>query len=247
MHSVNNNVVDLLDLTLHHQELTDDELEEIYEGSHNDVVEDDNAGEGSSTATLRIRKVGKKKGEKLRRKEQMRQYREYMDHQRDARRAQDEILDEEYRRQKAEEAIQRADEMEKRRKRQEKLARQEEKARLNQLKQQEKEMTRAQQRFQKYHTKIKTWVKDTKVCHVDELAKHVGLTVEDTVAILQQLCDTDPDFDLALWSNDRSTLMYVVPSDYDRLAKYMDQHHGKLVVNEVLGDPFLILDRQLDL
>jgi hypothetical protein len=34
-----------------------------------------------------------------------------MDHQRDARRAQDEILDEEYRRQKAEEAIQRDEEV----------------------------------------------------------------------------------------------------------------------------------------
>jgi hypothetical protein len=39
-----------------------------------EVAEND-AGEGSSTA-VRVKKVGKKRGEKLKRKEQMRQYRE---------------------------------------------------------------------------------------------------------------------------------------------------------------------------
>jgi hypothetical protein len=38
-------------------------------------VAENDAGEGSSTA-VRVKKVGKKRGEKLKRKEQMRQYRE---------------------------------------------------------------------------------------------------------------------------------------------------------------------------
>jgi hypothetical protein len=71
----------------------------------------------------------------------------------------------------------------------------------------------------------------------------MGLTVEETEAILQQLCDTDPEFQLALWSDDRSTLLYVIPSDYDRLTDYMEQHQGKLVVNEAAADPFLVLGR----
>lgn len=73
--------VDILTLAQHQQDLTDDELDELYEATPNsdDGLDDENdiAGEGSSSAaTLRIRKVGKKKGEKLRRKEQLRQYRE---------------------------------------------------------------------------------------------------------------------------------------------------------------------------
>lgn len=44
-----------------------------------DAVEQrEDVGEGSSTA-VRVKKIGKKKGEKLRRKEQMRQYHEVTD------------------------------------------------------------------------------------------------------------------------------------------------------------------------
>jgi hypothetical protein len=73
--------IDILTLAQHQQNLSDDELDELYEATpdNDDGLDDenDNAGEGSSSAaTLRIRKVGKKKGEKLRRKEQLRQYRE---------------------------------------------------------------------------------------------------------------------------------------------------------------------------
>jgi hypothetical protein len=71
----------------------------------------------------------------------------------------------------------------------------------------------------------------------------MGLTTEETEAILQQLCDTDPEFQLALWSDDRSVLMYVIPSDYDRLTDYMEQHQGKLVVDEAVADSFLVLGR----
>lgn len=51
------------------RELIPDQSEE------EEYLEQDDAGEGSSTA-VRVRRVGAKRGEKLRRKEQMRQYRE---------------------------------------------------------------------------------------------------------------------------------------------------------------------------
>ncbi|ORZ13534.1 hypothetical protein BCR42DRAFT_439249 [Absidia repens] len=241
-------MVDIQNLTLHEQDISDDDLDQLYDDTSldqdavaSDEENNDNAGEGSST--LRIRKVGKKKGEKLRRKEQMRQYREDMNQQHEARRAQDEILDEEYRRRKAEEAIQRADEMEKRRKRQEKMAKQEEKARLAQAKQEEKELVQKQKRFQKYHAKLKARIKDLKVCNVGELAKYLGISAEETDSIIQQLCDSDTDFDLSLWSDDRSTFMFVVLSDYDRVKEYMEQHQGSVKIKEALDDSYLVLGR----
>ncbi|KAF9433483.1 Thymidylate synthase [Entomortierella beljakovae] len=57
--------------------------------------EEDEAGVGSSsgvTAATRIKKIGKKRAEKLQRKEQMRAYREFMDMQREERRQQDELF-----------------------------------------------------------------------------------------------------------------------------------------------------------
>lgn len=56
------------------EELLAEEIQPLEEES-----DENDAGEGSSTA-VRIRKVGKKRGEKLRRKEEMRQYREVSTH-----------------------------------------------------------------------------------------------------------------------------------------------------------------------
>ena len=60
---------------------SDSELLDNYvEEAARTVENDDNNGEGSSTS-VHVRKIGKKKGEKLKRKEQMRQYHEVRDDQ----------------------------------------------------------------------------------------------------------------------------------------------------------------------
>ncbi|CAO3622841.1 unnamed protein product [Cunninghamella echinulata] len=196
----------------------------------------DSAGEGTSTA-VRIKKIGKKKGKKLQRKEQLRQYREYMDQQKELRRAQDEILEEEYKRKKAEEAIQRQDELDKIRKQQAKIAKQQEKELLAKQKDYEKLLKRKQQLYQKYHNKIKSLVKVTKIFQIQELAKKMGLSIEDTADILEKLCNNDSEFELSLWSDDKSTFMFVLPEDYQRLTNYMDQNDGKLMIEEVINNP----------
>lgn len=56
------------------RQLQDDNNDEDFEPPA-EVAEENDLGEGSSTS-VHIKKIGKKKGEKLRRKEQMRQYRE---------------------------------------------------------------------------------------------------------------------------------------------------------------------------
>jgi hypothetical protein len=136
---------------------------------------DDNHGEGSSTA-VRVKKVGKKRGEKLRRKEQMRQYREYMDQQRELRRAQEEIYEEEFQRKKVEDSIKRTDEMEKRRKEKEKKAKQQEKEALKRIKNEEKDAKKRQTRFSKYSDKVRKMVKENKLCKTSDLARSIGLT-----------------------------------------------------------------------
>ncbi|CAO3646226.1 unnamed protein product [Cunninghamella blakesleeana] len=216
------------------------EEEDILEQEEDNEEEDiDSAGEGTSTA-VRIKKIGKKKGKKLQRKEEMRQYREYMDQQRELRRAQDEILEEEYKRKKAEEAIQRADEQEKRRKQQEKIAKRQEKEQLAKQKEYEKLVKQKQKLYQKYHSKIKNWVKETKICHLQELAKKIGLSIDDTTEILERLCKEDGEFELSLWSDDKSTFMFVLQEDYQQFIQYMDQHDGKLIVDEVINNPITL-------
>lgn len=56
------------------QDLVDQEPTNEFEQEEEEEEEED-VGEGSSTA-VRVRRVGTKRGEKLRKKEQMRQYRE---------------------------------------------------------------------------------------------------------------------------------------------------------------------------
>ncbi|KAJ8659790.1 hypothetical protein O0I10_004383 [Lichtheimia ornata] len=184
-----------------------------------DVAEQgEDVGEGSSTA-VRVKKIGKKKGEKLRRKEQMRQYHEYMNQQRELRRAQDEILEEEFRRRKAEEAIRRAQEEEKRKKQQAKKAKQEEKERQKREKAEEKELKKKRSRFEKYQGRITDAVKNMRVCTMESLSDVVRLTPEETEEILRELCATSPEFSLSLWSG--STFMFITEKDYGRISAYL--------------------------
>ncbi|KAG2218557.1 hypothetical protein INT45_006318, partial [Circinella minor] len=203
---------------------SDSELLENYvEEAARTVEEDDNNGEGSSTA-VHVKKIGKKKGEKLKRKEQMRQYHEYMNHQRDLRRAQDEVLEEEFRRKKDEEAIRRADESERRRKVKEKKAKQEEKERVKREKAEEKEAKKKRSRFDKYSGRIADTVKRLKLCTMETLAKNSGFSQEEATNILKELCATSPEFRLSLWSG--STFMFVTEDDYANLSAYLE-NNGK--------------------
>lgn len=159
------------------QQFLQDEEDEDEDQEEEDEGSDDNHGEGSSTA-VRVKRVGKKRGEKLRRKEEMRQYREQMDRQRDIRRAQDEIYEEEFRRKKIEQSIKRTDEMEKRKKEKEKKAKAEAKEELKLQKLKEKDAKKKQSRFGKYSEKLKKLVKEKRLSDTHELAKLMGLTQE---------------------------------------------------------------------
>ncbi|KAG0784156.1 hypothetical protein G6F57_012854 [Rhizopus arrhizus] len=204
-----------------HQELQQ-EIDSNEENSDNDV------GEGSSTS-VHIKKIGKKKGEKLKRKEAKRQYREYLDQQIQARKAQEEILEEQFRRKQLEESIRRADELEKIRKEKAKKAKQEEKEELKKQKVQEKNAKARQTKYSKYHQKIKTWVKQHKFCEVEDLAQAMGLNNEDTEYILKQLCKDDPEFDLCLWSGNQ--FLFVTRNDYEKFNQDLKEK-GKISIHE---------------
>ncbi|KAL7317875.1 hypothetical protein PS15m_004173 [Mucor circinelloides] len=201
------------------QQLLDDVDEQDVD---EEDASDDNHGEGSSTA-VRVKKVGKKRGEKLRRKEEMRRYREYMDHQRELRRAQEEVYEEEFRRKKIEQSIKRTDEMEKRRKEKEKKAKAVAKEELKLQKLQEKDAKKRQSRFSKYSEKLKKLVKERKLCDTNELAKWMGLSQQEVIDMLQQLCDQDDEFELCLWSG-TDTFLFITRDDY---AHFNEQFKAK--------------------
>ncbi|CDS13034.1 hypothetical protein LRAMOSA05218 [Lichtheimia ramosa] len=229
----------LLEIRKQQQQRSDDtystQAVEDFSEEEDDMIPEDagpsveqDVGEGSSTA-VRVKKIGKKKGEKLRRKEQMRQYHEYMNQQRELRRAQDEILEEEFKRRKAEEAIRRAQEEEKRKKQQAKKAKQEEKERQKREKAEEKELKKKQSRFEKYHGRITDAVKTMRVCTMESLSSVVRLTPEETEEILRELCATSPEFSLSLWSG--STFMFITEQDYGRISAYLLKH-GKTPIKQ---------------
>ncbi|ORZ03516.1 hypothetical protein BCR43DRAFT_483502 [Syncephalastrum racemosum] len=196
------------------QLLNDEEGDDLPEEV---AVGDEGNGEGSSAGTLRVRKMGKKRGEKLRRKEQQRQYREYMNHQRDLRRVQDERLEEEFRQRKAIENIRQSEEAEQRKKAQARKAKQEEKERQKRQKAIEKEESRRKSRYSKYHAKVAEAAKRLKLCSMDALARETGLDAEEAEAILRQLCMEAPEFNLSLWSG--NSFLHVTDADYAHLAQ----------------------------
>ncbi|KAI8146918.1 hypothetical protein BJV82DRAFT_371278 [Fennellomyces sp. T-0311] len=218
------------------QDLDDSDSEQL-ENYVQEAEGDNDPGEGSSTA-IHVKKIGKKKGEKLKRKEQMRQYREYMNHQRDLRRAQDDVFEEEFRRRKAEESIRREQESERRRKAQQKKAKQEEKEREKREKAEEKVAKRRRSRFEKYSGRIADAAKRLKVCTMETLASTSGFSEEEATEILKELCATSPEFRLSLWSE--STFMFVTEEDYGKLARYLEKN-GKTSIRHACRDIVSIL------
>ncbi|KAI7907149.1 uncharacterized protein BX663DRAFT_548226 [Cokeromyces recurvatus] len=218
----NNSQTHINHIVLNQQADISNQDDEEEEQQQEEEIEDDNHGEGSSTSVARVKKVGKKRGERLKRKEAMRQYREYMDQQRELRRAQEEVYEEEFRRRKVEESIKRADELEKRRKEKERKARADKKEEEKRQKQAEKEKKKSQSRFDKYSGKLKKIVKEKKLCNTDEIAKTLGLSKEDTVSILKQLCKEDVEFELCLWSG-TDTFLFITEEDYVQFNQTIKQ------------------------
>ncbi|KAI8381412.1 uncharacterized protein BYT42DRAFT_304420 [Radiomyces spectabilis] len=211
------------DLTLHEVPANEDSADEMGD----QPVDPE---EGSSTA-VRIKKVGKKRGKKLQRKEHMRQYHEYMLQQRDARRAQEEAMAEQFQRRKAEEAIRLADEIERRRKEMEKKLKNEEKERQKQQKAEAKLSKAKQAKYEKYHARVANIVKREKVCTSEYLANEIRIDEKDVQAILEQLCATDLDFELSLWNG--TTFFFVTRNDYEGLDTVL-ANSGKIRIDDVL-------------
>ncbi|KAI9023739.1 hypothetical protein CLU79DRAFT_114674 [Phycomyces nitens] len=204
------------------------------------VADENEAGdpaEGSSSAT-RIRKIGKKRGEKLKRKEQKRQYQEYLQQLNEARKAQDQRLEEEYRQHKLEESIRRADELDQLRKTQAKNAKREQDEKQKKTKEEEREQKRKETRFVKYSEKIKLVVKKLKVCTMEEVGLALGMEPKDCKDMLEEVCGSDPQFSLCLWTED--TFMFVTEEDYGQLKEYASEH-GKLSVKEAVEQDFFLI------
>lgn len=58
----------------------------------------------------------------------------------------------------------------------------------------------------------------------------MGLTKEEVVDILQQLCAQDVDFELCLWSG-TDTFLFITRDDYDEFAQSM-KGKGKISIHE---------------
>ncbi|GAB5588083.1 hypothetical protein Unana1_02983 [Umbelopsis nana] len=208
-----------------YQDLDNDDIEgedevEGDEQTHED--QDDDPQEGTSTA-VRVKKVGKKRAEKLKRKEHMRQYREYLENQREARRYNDQIEEERFRQRKIAESIEREREHEKRMKAQALQQQKLEKERTQKQKSEEKEQKRLQSILQKYGEKIKRIVQENKFITVEQLSMEARTSELDTAYVLKQFLESDPQFGLSLLAEDESSFLYVTDEDYVRLNAYMQK------------------------
>ncbi|KAI8071595.1 hypothetical protein BC940DRAFT_293233 [Gongronella butleri] len=157
----------------------------------------------------------------------MRQYREYLDQQREMQRAQDLILEEQYRERRAAEQIKQFNELEALRKQQAKQAKKEQKERDAIQKQHEKQEQNDTRLFDKYNIKIKDYLQKHKIVRLDLMAKQFWLQRQQVDTVVQKLFKNDPDFNLCLWSDDGTTVMYVQPDDYRRIGSLLDSQ-GKL-------------------
>ncbi|KAG0256323.1 hypothetical protein BG011_004628 [Mortierella polycephala] len=168
----------------------DREEDEEREGDENDGPDDD--GVGSSTGTrapesiLRIKKIGKKKAEQLRRKEQMRAYHEFMEMQRQERRQQEEMFRMQDALKQEERERKRVAQMEKDRQRKEQLKQDEAKENHTRMKQAHAERVKeenARRDLVDYLQRIKSF-------RLSELAKRLGRTeqqlLKDLAAVAQE-------------------------------------------------------------
>ncbi|KAG0078071.1 hypothetical protein BGZ93_006835 [Podila epicladia] len=147
---------------------------EAIDQQDDDVDEENDGGAGPSTGVVstRIRKIGKKKAEKLQRKEQMRAYHEFLTMQREERRQQEEMFRMQESHQLEERQRQRAAQMEKDRKRKEQLKQREAKENDNRL----KKMQTERAKDEKARKELRAYIQKVKSFSVPALAKRLGRT-----------------------------------------------------------------------
>ncbi|KAG0363991.1 hypothetical protein BG005_000023 [Podila minutissima] len=147
---------------------------EANDQQNEDGDEENDGGAGPSTGVVstRIRKIGKKKAEKLQRKEQMRAYHEFMTMQREERRQQEEMFRMQESHQLEERQRQRAAQMEKDRKRKEQLKQREVKENDNRV----KKMQTERAKDEKARKELRAYIQKVKSFSVPALAKRLGRT-----------------------------------------------------------------------
>ncbi|KAF9407464.1 hypothetical protein BGZ94_002680, partial [Podila epigama] len=130
------------------------------EGEGDGDEDDGGVGPSNGISSSRVKKIGKKKAEKLQRKEQMRAYHEFMTMQREERRQQEEMFRVQESLQHEERLQQRAAQQEKERKRKEQRKLQEAKENTNRLKKLEQERVKdekARKELYAYLQKVKSF------------------------------------------------------------------------------------------
>ncbi|KAF9209089.1 hypothetical protein BGZ49_006355 [Haplosporangium sp. Z 27] len=150
---------------------------------------DDDGGVGSSSGTTaaanRIKKIGKKRAEKLQRKEQMRAYREFMDMQREERRQQEELFMRQEAIQQEERRRKRSEQIEKDRKRKEQLKEKEAKENDSKMKRLQSERLKDENA----RRELRAYIQRVKSFRISVLAKQLGRTeaqlLNDLAAIAQ--------------------------------------------------------------
>ncbi|KAG0039241.1 hypothetical protein BGZ82_009087 [Podila clonocystis] len=168
---------------------------EADDQQNEDGDEENDGGAGPSTGVVstRIRKIGKKKAEKLQRKEQMRAYHEFMTMQREERRQQEEMFRMQESHQLEERQRQRAAQMEKDRKRKELLKQREAKENDNKVKKMQTERVKDE----KARKELRAYIQKVKSFSVPTLSKRLGRTesqlTKDLAAITSESDDSALD------------------------------------------------------
>ncbi|KAF9940756.1 hypothetical protein BGZ67_006933 [Mortierella alpina] len=176
----------------------DDDEEEGEEG-------EDDGGVGSSTgirgtsAAARIKRIGKKKAERLQRREQMRAYHEFMEMQRAERRQQEEMFKMQDAAQQEERQRKRAEQLEKDRKRKEQLKQKEAKDTESRLKRIQTERLQEE----KARRDLRAYIQRVRSFQLSDLAQRLGRT---EAQLLKDLAAIAAETDLLATHVDISTV-----------------------------------------
>ncbi|KAF9353580.1 Thymidylate synthase [Mortierella sp. AD094] len=161
------------------------------EGEDGEEEGEDDGGVGSSsgaTATAsRIKKIGKKRAEKLQRKEQMRAYREFMAAQHEERRQQEELFQMQEAAQQEERRRKRSEQIEKDRKRKEQLKEKEAKENDSKMKRIQSERLKDE----KARRELRAYIQRVKSFRLSALAKQLGRTETQLLSDLAAVAQDD--------------------------------------------------------
>ncbi|KAJ3054893.1 hypothetical protein HK097_000469 [Rhizophlyctis rosea] len=197
-----------------------EDLPPVPNQAENREIDNDEEGEDEvDDSGPVVRRVGKKKAEKMRRKEQRRQYNEWMEHQREDQRIRQELIDEENeKRQKAEKKIKKKEEQ--RRAKEKEFQRKE---RLRQLelrkRQQEEDRVKEEELIAKLmdllrdiRTRITTFVESGKVVGVfDEHDHFIQVTPREIESMAAHIKDRGriSKNELAEWCTENVALVHL--------------------------------------